>query len=219
MARASGKKVIVRKTVDVDTNKVIQVKYIGDENWGNLKEKIKDGPKRVKTFMVYLNVDSDMDTIMDYIIDPVAGSPSRTRIVNGNVCMHVDDLIFTGTDDFLLSFAESLKKSFQMGSLDENDVMFCGQRIIKQGATVMVHQDLCIEDLHEALIPKGMDSDALVGPDLTEYRSVLGKLNWLQSRTQFHISYYFSRCASAGANATIMDANVGQGKMATRRAR
>ena len=84
--------------------------------------------------------------------------------------------------------------------------MFCGQRIIKQGATVMVHQDLCIEDLHEALIPEGKDSDALVGSDLTEYRSVLGKLNWLQSRTQFHISYDFSRCASAAANATILDA-------------
>ena len=54
-----------------------------------------------------------------------------------------------------------LKKSFQIGSLDENDVMFCGQRIIKQGATVMVHQDLCIEDLHEALIPKGKNSDAM----------------------------------------------------------
>ena len=77
---------------------------------------------------------------------------------------------------------------------------------IKQGATVTVHQDLCIEDLHEALIPKGKDSDALVGADLTEYRSVLGKLNWLQSRTQFHISYHFSRCASAAASATIMDA-------------
>ena len=70
------KKVIMRKTVDVDTNKVIQVKYIGDENWGNLKEKIENGPKKVKTFMVYLNVESDMDTIMDYIIDPVAGSPT-----------------------------------------------------------------------------------------------------------------------------------------------
>ena len=200
------KRVIMRKTVDVDTNRVIQVKYIGDENWGNMKEKIENGPKKVRTFMVYLNVESDMDTIMDYIIDPVAGSPSRNKTVNGNVCMHVDDLIFTGTGDFLSSFAESLKKSFQIGSLDENDVMFCGQRIIKQGATVMVHQDLCIEDLHEALIPKGNDGDALVGADLTEYRSVLGKLNWLQSRTQFHISYHFSRCASAAANATIMDA-------------
>ena len=45
------KKVIMRKTVDVDTNKVIQVKYIGNENWGNLKEKIENGPKKVRTFM------------------------------------------------------------------------------------------------------------------------------------------------------------------------
>ena len=37
-----------------------QVKYIGDENWGNLKEKIENGPKKVKTFMVYLNVKSDI---------------------------------------------------------------------------------------------------------------------------------------------------------------
>ena len=77
----------MRKTVDMDTNKVIQAKYIGDENWGHLKEKIENGPKKVKTFMVYLNVESDMDTIMDYIIDPVAGSPSRKRTVNGNVWM------------------------------------------------------------------------------------------------------------------------------------
>ena len=43
------KKVITRKTVDVDTNKVIQVKYLGDKDWGNLKEMIENGPKKVKT--------------------------------------------------------------------------------------------------------------------------------------------------------------------------
>ena len=62
---------------------------------------------------------------MDYIIDRVAGSPSRNKVVNGNVCMRVDDLIFTGMDDFLSSFAREPKKSLQIGSLDENDVMFC----------------------------------------------------------------------------------------------
>ena len=33
----------------------------------------------------------------------------------------------------------------------------------------------------------------------------LGSSNWLQSRTQFEISYYFSRCSSASASATILD--------------
>ena len=67
-------------------------------------------------------------------------------------------------------------------------------------------KNLCVEDLREVLIPKGKGTDSSVGPDLTEYGSVLGKLNWLQSRMQFGISYYFSMCASASANTTLSDA-------------
>ena len=37
----------------------------------------------------------------------------------------------------------------------------------------------------------------------TEYRSVLGQINWLQSRSQFHICYQFSVCASASSAPTI----------------
>ena len=36
-------------------------------------EKIEKGPLRVRTPMVYLNVESDVNMIMDYIIDLVAG--------------------------------------------------------------------------------------------------------------------------------------------------
>ena len=39
----------------------------------------------------------------------------------------------------------------------------------------------------------------------TEYRSVLGSLNWLQSRTQFQSCYRFSRAASAAASPTMAD--------------
>ena len=79
-----------------------------------MKEKIENGPLRVRTYMVYLNVESDVDTIMDYIIDPVAGSPSRNKVVNGNVCMRVDDLIFTGTDDFCHHSQESSRSHFRL---------------------------------------------------------------------------------------------------------
>ena len=79
----------MRKTVKVDNDKLIQIKYIDDKDWGNLKEKIENGPLRVHTYMVYLNVESVLDTIMNYVIDPVAVSPSRNRTVNagrhGNV--------------------------------------------------------------------------------------------------------------------------------------
>jgi hypothetical protein len=39
----------------------------------------------------------------------------------------------------------------------------------------------------------------------TEYRSVLGQINWLQSRTQYHIGHKFSRCASQASSPTIGD--------------
>ena len=39
----SWKKVIMGKTVDVDKDKVIQIKYIGNKDWGNLKEKSENG--------------------------------------------------------------------------------------------------------------------------------------------------------------------------------
>ena len=40
----------------------------------------------------------------------------------------------------------------------------------------------------------------------TAHRSVLGQINWLQSRTQIHSGYQFSRCASKAAPPTIGDA-------------
>ena len=39
----------------------------------------------------------------------------------------------------------------------------------------------------------------------TMYRSLLGQINWLQSRTQFQYCYKFSRCASMAASPTIGD--------------
>ena len=39
----------------------------------------------------------------------------------------------------------------------------------------------------------------------TAFRSLLGQLNWLPSRSQFHASYKFSRAASAAAAPTIGD--------------
>ena len=39
----------------------------------------------------------------------------------------------------------------------------------------------------------------------TRYRSLLGQMNWLQSRTQFQCCYKFSRCASKAASPTVGD--------------
>ena len=85
--------------------------------------------------------------------------------------------------------------------------MFVGQRIRWADGHIMVDQQKCIEELHEIVVDaKLKDDDECTATKHTEYRSVLGMLNWLQSRTQFVIGYKFSRAAAKASAPTYGDA-------------
>ena len=143
---------------------------------------------------------------LEYILDPVTGSPSRGKQTEGFVCLHVDDLFASGTPKFLASLKEKLKKDYQIGSETYDNIMFCGQRVRWQGNVLVVDQDRQVDELSEIKVSKGSPDSQVCSPQMhTEYRSVLGMLNWLQSRTQYHICYRFSRAASAAASPTILD--------------
>ena len=100
---------------------------------------------------------------------------------------------------------------FAVGSEDKKDIIFVGQRIKwkthdKYGPYISVDQKLAVDAVEEVKIDKSLKDNIQCNPQLhTAYRSVLGQLNWLQSRTQVHICYKFSRCASAAASPTIGD--------------
>ena len=91
--------------------------------------------------------------------------------------------------------------------------MFTGQRVkwiidekTKKKSHITVEQPLCVSELTEVVTPKGLKDEDKCDKDLhTAYRSLLGSINWLQSRTQFQSCYQFSRCASAAAPPTIGD--------------
>jgi len=139
-------------------------------------------------------------------LDPVTGSNAKGKQVIGVLCIHVDDLFFTGTRECCKLLEDSLSKEFQIGSLDTNDVMFTGQRVRWKDKVLEVDQSRCIEELTEVTFDKSLKDNIQCDATMhTSYRSVLGQLNWLQSRTQFHIAYPFSRCASAAAKPTIGD--------------
>ena len=56
------------------------------------------------------------------------------------------------------------------------------------------------------MITKGRKDEEKCDKDMhTAYRSLLGSIYSLQSRTQFQACYQFSRCASAAASPTIGD--------------
>ena len=74
----------------------------------------------------------------------------------------------------------------------------------KHGWRINVHQNVAVDELQEIAFDKSLKYDTPLTPQMhAAYRSVLGQINWLQSRTQFHIGYHFSKCASKAASPTI----------------
>ena len=74
------------------------------------------------------------------------------------------------------------------------------------GPSIEVSQEREIEELEEILTEKNIKEDLHCTLAVhTKYRSLLGQINWLQSRTRFQCCYKFSRCASR-ASPTIGDA-------------
>jgi len=152
------------------------------------------------------NGTSTLDDTRDYLIDPVAGSPAHGKTVQGIICLHVDDSLITGGAEMKKKVLERIRKDFQVGSEDIDEIVFTGQRIRWKGNTLVVDQDKAIEEMLEIQFGKSLKDEVACNPTLqTEYRSLLGSLNWLQSRTQFQIAYKFSRCASAAASPTSGD--------------
>ena len=154
-----------------------------------------------------------VEELLEHFMDPVHGSNSKGRKTIGMCCLHVDDLFVTGTPDFPEKFKSKVKASGKIGHEDVNGLMFTGPRVkwqldekAKKKSHIVVEQSLCVSELTEIFIQKGQKDDEKCDKDMhTAYRSLLGSINWLQSRTQFQACYQFSRCASAAESPTVGD--------------
>ena len=136
---------------------------------------------------------------------------AKNRQVHGALSLHVDDLLLIVGDVFEKEILGRLRKDFQVGSEDNNDCLFVGQRIQwkrddKHGWYINVHQNVAIDELQEISFDKRLKDATPLTPQMhTAYRSVLGQTDCLQLRTQSHIGYQISRCVSKASSPTIED--------------
>ena len=70
----------------------------------------------------------NVNKAIDYLTDPIASSPGLNRKTLGVLCLHVDDLFLTGNKKFVDIVIAGLRREFQIGSQDQNNVEFVGQR-------------------------------------------------------------------------------------------
>ena len=107
-------------------------------------------------------------------------------------------------------FRPDLEK-IQVGSEDWNDVALIGKGIrwtqdSQNGPYIEVSQNKAIDGLEEIPVERNTKEDLHCTPSMyIMYRSLLGQINWLQSRTEFQSCCKISRYASMGASPTIGD--------------
>ena len=125
------------------------------------------------------------DEALKRILDPVTGSNATGEEVIGIITIHVDDCFMCGDKTFK-AIVNMIRTDFQVGSEDLNDVVFVGQRIrwIDKNEVwgyIKVDQTVKIEELAEISLEGGKADTLSLSKDLhTQYRSLLGQINWLE---------------------------------------
>jgi len=134
-----------------------------------------------------------LEDALELLMNASVRNNSQGRKPEGFICLHVDDLYMAGSPEFEKRVLSKIRKDFNVGSEDKIDIMFVGQRITwknheKFGNYISCDQKLAVDQLEEIKVEKHMKDNMPCSPSMhTAYRSVLGQLNWLQSRAQYVI--------------------------------
>ena len=70
-----------------------------------------------------------LEDALELLMNASVRNNSQGRKPEGFICLHVDDLYMAGSPEFEKRVLSKIRKDFNVGSEDKNDIMFIGQRI------------------------------------------------------------------------------------------
>ena len=122
---------------------------------------------------------------------------------------HVDDLFYAYDTrcKTTKSLLDAIVKEFNM-SRKQDDFVFCGRRVRVTSEALIVSQELAASSLApmELCGTQRSPETMLTYSEHREYRSLLGKLQWLQLQSRPDLSYEVNRAAQRSSAPTVADA-------------
>ena len=117
------------------------------------------------------------------------------RDLKGIIVAHVDDLLFAGDPDAVVSF-DSIGKELGFGSRESSDFIWCGKRIRRhEDKTIRLSMFEYHKNLKEMYLPKHRKSDvnaALTPGETRSLKALLGSFQWLVAQLRFDMSFAVS---------------------------
>ena len=128
--------------------------------------------------------------------------------LEGMVSIYVDDFIWAGSSNFENCVIEKLRSQFLIGSSASRSFKYVGLNVESTSEGVTVDQLQYASSLQPVVISRGRSTNKhseLSASEKTDYRGLLGQLNWLATNTRPDIAFDICELSVSIKKATIAD--------------
>ena len=124
----------------------------------------------------------------------------------GIVCVHVDDLLMAGNDQFKELVCKKLFKIFKFSKIEERKFKYLGCDIEKdRDGNITLNQQDYINNIEEVNLPAGRNSLKVSELEKREIRRVVGELLWVALMTRPDLAFEVNQLSSNITGATIRE--------------
>ena len=141
-------------------------------------------------------------------VDPALFYFPTTNGLAGIICVHVDDLLWAGTDEFQINVIKRIHQHFIVGSSDCGTFQYVGIMIKQNEMGIQLNQNgyvLSIEDISLSKQRASRRSDNLSVSEASGLKALIGQLVWLSSQSRPDISFDVCQLSGRCRDAKVED--------------
>ena len=129
--------------------------------------------------------------------------------VEGIICVYVDDFLWAGTQRFEGHIIDNLSEIFRIGSSASKTFKYIGLNIVStEDGNITVDQFQYASSLKPISVSRhraAVKTSELSESEKTEYRALIGQLNWIATQTRPDIAFDVCELSVSSSRATIGD--------------
>ena len=156
---------------------------------------------RVKSELLGLNV-----SVCSY--DPSLFYWHSNGKLSGIICVYVDDFFWAGTNDFKICVIDKLCDLFLIGSSATQSFTYIGLNLSAEPKGIFIDQHKyasCLEPVKISRQRASLKNSDLTDAEKTDFRCLLGQLNWLSTQTRPDLAFDVCELSSSFKKATVED--------------
>ena len=124
----------------------------------------------------------------------------------GIICVHVDDNLIMGNNDFKNIIEKKLFSVFKFSKVEKDKFKYLGCEVEKvENGDIILTQNEYIQNVQEVAVPERNNSSKVTEIERKEIRRVVGALLWVSLMTRPDLSFEVNRLSTNIANATVKE--------------